>query len=99
MINAADDDLEPETLYRIVPGGHGQWHVFEGGAGKLLSGFSTRDQAINCATALAGNKPRAVVEIYRADGELESSRAFHARETGAARAGVVPAHEGRRRQP
>jgi hypothetical protein len=67
-----------ESLYRIAPGGRGRWNVFEGGAGKLLSDFSTRDEAINYASALASTKQRAVVEIYRAGGELESSRAFAA---------------------
>jgi hypothetical protein len=66
----------PEILYRIAPGGHGRWNVFEGGAGKLLSDFPSRDEAINYATAIASSKVRAVVEIYRAGGELESSRAF-----------------------
>jgi hypothetical protein len=76
----ADDDVDEhsEILYRIAPGGRGRWNVFEGGAGKLLSDFSTRDEAINYATALASTKQRAVVEIYRAGGELESSRAFAA---------------------
>jgi hypothetical protein len=70
------EDAAPEILYRIAPGGHGRWNVFEGGAGKLLSDFTTRDEAINYATSLAAAKRRAVVEIYRAGGELESSRAF-----------------------
>jgi hypothetical protein len=60
----------PEILYRIAPGGYGRWNVFEGGAGKLL--------AIKYASTLASTKARAVVEIYRAGGELESSRAFPA---------------------
>ena len=72
------DQEPPEILYRIAPGGRGQWNVFEGGAGKLLSDFHGRDEAINYATALASAKPKAVVEIYRAGGELESSRAFSA---------------------
>jgi hypothetical protein len=72
------DEAGAEILYRITPAGRGRWNVFEGGAGKLLSDFPTRDEAINYATALAATKQRAVVEIYRAGGELESSRAFAA---------------------
>ncbi len=64
------------VVYRIFPGGHGKWNVFEGDMGKLLSGFPDRQSAVDYATSIARTKKNAVVEIYRAGGVLESSRAY-----------------------
>ncbi len=64
------------VVYRIFPGGYGKWNVFEGDMGKLLSEFPDRQEALDYATSLARTKANAVVEIYRAGGVLESSRAY-----------------------
>jgi len=66
----------PQAVYRVFPGGHGHWNVFEGDLGKLLSEFDGRDEALDYAASLAQTKEVAVVEVYRAGGVLESSRVF-----------------------
>jgi hypothetical protein len=71
------DTTMPQAVYRVFPGGHGHWNVFEGDLGKLLSEFNDRDEAIDYAASLARMKSVAVVETYRAGGVLESSRVFN----------------------
>jgi hypothetical protein len=64
------------VVYRIFPGGHGKWTVFDGEFGKVLSEFGDRNEAVAYATALAKRRKLAVVEIYRAGGVLQSSRMY-----------------------
>jgi hypothetical protein len=66
----------PQIVYRVFPGGHGKWNVFEGDLGKLLSEFPGRQEALDYAESLARMKELAVVELYRAGGVLESSRVY-----------------------
>jgi hypothetical protein len=66
----------PQVVYRVFPGGHGQWNVFEGHQDKLLSEFPERQEALDYAASLASMKRLAVVEVYRAGGVLESSRVY-----------------------
>jgi hypothetical protein len=74
---APAEPATPQAVYRVFPGGHGHWNVFEGDLGKLLSEFAGREEAIDYAASLARMKSLAVVEIYRAGGVLESSRVFN----------------------
>jgi hypothetical protein len=76
----AGTERTPQAVYRVFPGGHGRWNVFEGDLGKLLAEFDGREEAIDYAASLARMKNLAAIEIYRAGGVLESSRVFNNRD-------------------
>ena len=65
-------DQRGMPVLRVVRGEQGVWEVQEAGFEQALSFFASMQDAKDYAEGIACTKPGIVVEVYSADGRLQS---------------------------
>jgi len=66
-------DQRGKPILRVLVGKAGVWEVKEAGFETPLSYFDSAQDAKDYAEGIAGRKPGIIVEVYSADGRLQST--------------------------